>query len=87
MMKLLAMVLFVVFALTTYNCQNENQGNRELDLVTVFLDSIRKNVYYSEVFEEISYVVLHGMPEDEFFSDAFTFANPAPKNLLSASVA
>lgn len=29
----------------------------------------------------------HGMPEDEFFSDAFTFANPAPKNLLSASVA
>ena len=29
----------------------------------------------------------HGMPEDEFFSDAFTFANPAPKNLLSVSVA
>src|SRR5690606_28169807 len=68
-MKLLAMVLFVGFALTTYNCQNENQGNRELDLITVFLDSIRKNVYYSEVFEEISYVVLHGMPEDEAIAE------------------
>ena len=69
MMKLLAMVLFVGFALTTYYCQNENQGNRELDLITVFLDSIRKNVYYSEVFEEISYVVLHGMPEDEAIAE------------------
>ncbi|HEX5538913.1 MAG TPA: FAD-binding oxidoreductase, partial [Methylophilaceae bacterium] len=28
----------------------------------------------------------HGMPEHEFFSDAFTFANPAPKVLVGAGI-
>jgi CDP-4-dehydro-6-deoxyglucose reductase len=29
----------------------------------------------------------HGMPEDEFFSDAFTYANPQPKSKAESDVA
>lgn len=64
-MRLLGVRVLIGLASITMGCNERYNVKSEMEPTIISMDSVYKDFHYSDIFDDITYVVLHGLPEDE----------------------